>query len=61
MHLHLPYNKSIVPEDISAFFSKDRDFYRDTDRSKYKLLIKLIRIGTVIGTLIDGKRGGIML
>ena len=42
-----------VPEDISAFFLRDRDFYldsdldsdRDTDRSKYELLIKFIHIG----------------
>ena len=36
-----------VPEDISAFFSRDRDFYRDTYKlliTKYKLLITFIHI-----------------
>ena len=37
-----------VPDDIYAFFSKDRDFYRDTDRSKYKLLITFIYIGPLM-------------
>ena len=38
-----------VPEDISVFFLRDQEFYRDTardtDRSKYELLIKSIHIG----------------
>ena len=40
--------KVIVLEDISALFSSDRDFYRDTDRdtdrSNQKLLITFIYI-----------------
>ena len=42
-----------VPKDISAFFSRHWDFYRDsdreadrnTDRSKYEWLIKFIHVG----------------